>query len=202
MSHGLPVAPGREIATGKATAAKRVVVTFQPPIGCIFEPRRSVRPDTPAPRIGAFSALEQLQLEERVAIQMVAAIVVSAVISGIVAAFAAWILGYGLAVILLAWWLAGTLALILTAFLHVIFGVIARWWWARSVVFRFRVVLLQSAGIAAVGASILGFAVVGMLHPAVAILALALLISAPIWLTLAMDSILGKPEQRGIEDYL
>lgn len=133
---------------------------------------------------------------------MVAALILSAVIAGLVAAFAAWMLGYGLAAILLAYWLVGTLALVLTALLQMIFGVIARWWWARRVEFRFRVILLQTAGIAVAGASILGFAIVGMLHPLAAIPGLALLIFAPAWLTLAVDSSLGKPEQRRFEDYL
>lgn len=133
---------------------------------------------------------------------MVAALILSAVIAGTVAAFAAWILGYGLAFILLAYWLAGTLALILTAFLQMIFAVIARWWWARTVEFRFRMILLQSAAIAAVGASILGLAVAGIVHPVAAILGAALILSAPALLTVAVDSILGEPEQRRFEDYL
>lgn len=135
-------------------------------------------------------------------VEMVAAIILSAFIAGIVAASAAWILGYGLAIILLAYWVAGTLALILTAFLQVTFDVSARWWWSRTVEFRFQVILIQSAGIAALGASIFGFAVVGLLHPFAAIPGLALLIFAPICLTLALDSALGEPEQRRFEGYL
>lgn len=133
---------------------------------------------------------------------MIAIIVVSATISGILAAFSAWILGYGPAVIVLAYWLTGTLAFILTTLLQVIFGFIARWWWARTVEFRFRIILFQAAGVAVAGTSILGFAIAGMLHPLATVPGLLLLMSAPAWLTLIMDSTLGEPEHRQFEDYL
>ena len=133
---------------------------------------------------------------------MVVAIILAAVIAGTMAAVVAWILGYGLGVIALAYWMTGNLALLLTASLHVLFSLIGRWWWMRLVEVRFRMVLFQSAASAAAGVSILGLAIGGIVHPVAVMLGAALLLSAPVWLTVALGSMPGEPEPRRMEDYL
>ena len=124
---------------------------------------------------------------------MIVASILASLIAGSLAAFAAWLTGYGFGRIALAYWTSGTFALLLTPLLHVVVRLLAQWWWRRSIPFRFSMILIQSGAVAVIGVGFLLLAALGPLPILLALLGLLLVLLAPAWLSYSLDAHLAPP---------
>lgn len=133
---------------------------------------------------------------------MLAAMILASVLAGSLAAIAAWIAGLDFGLVALSYWTAGTLALLLTASLQIIFRLLGRWWWARTVEFRFWAMILQAGAMVIAGLSLLLFGFHGPLPIFMTVGGAFVVFVAPLCLTFAFDTYLAPPEPRRFEDYL